>query len=225
MGEDGPVTSAPQSSNPGWRLIVPVKDTAGAKSRLLLPREVDRSALALAMAQDTLTAACHTVSPARVTVVTPDPVLGAWARARGNRVVPDPGRGLDGAVVAGWEVASGAFGEPWAVLLGDIPALRPEDLGQALAACAGHPIAVVPDSDGTGTVLLTGRGRPHPRFGPGSAARHGRHGITLDLDLPRLRRDVDTLDDLRAAASLGLGPATAAALEGATPATTCRTGP
>ena len=70
---------------------------------------------------------------------------------------------------------------------------------------------MVPDLDGTGTVLLTAG--PHTvlqhAFGVDSAARHEELGAhRLDLDLPRLRRDVDTAAGLSAARGLGLGRAT-----------------
>ena len=81
---------------------------------------------------------------------------------------------------------------------------------------AGTGQAFVPDADGTGTTLYAaGPGVAFdPRFGPGSRARHGAGGAT-ELDLPLtagLRRDVDTLDDLRRAAAIGAGPRTAGVL-------------
>jgi 2-phospho-L-lactate guanylyltransferase len=128
------------------------------------------------------------------------------------------------------EPARQAAQGPVAVLLGDLPALRPHDLGSALAAAAealrdgtGDPgraaappaMVFVPDAERTGTVLLAGL-RPdavRPSFGPSSARDHARAGARrLDLPLPRLRRDVDTPADLAAAVALGVGPRTAAAL-------------
>lgn len=101
----------------------------------------------------------------------------------------------------------------WAALLGDLPALRSEDLREALERCSAEHSAVVPDADGTGTVLLTSTvAPPTPRFGPGSAARHAEDATLLELDLPRLRRDVDTVADLALALALGVGPATSAVL-------------
>ena len=49
-------------------------------------------------------------------------------------------------------------------------------------------------------------------FGGASRARHAAAGAAeLDLDdMPGLRRDVDTPEDLRAAVALGAGPRTAA---------------
>jgi 2-phospho-L-lactate/phosphoenolpyruvate guanylyltransferase len=56
-------------------------------------------------------------------------------------------------------------------------------------------------------------GALQPAFGPGSLAAHVRRGaVPLDLDLPRLRRDVDTPADLDEALALGVGPRTATAV-------------
>ena len=53
-----------------------------------------------------------------------------------------------------------------------------------------------------------------PSFGAGSAARHALDGaVEIDAsDLPTLRADVDLPGDLRTAAALGLGAATAGLL-------------
>ena len=80
---------------------------------------------------------------------------------------------------------------------------------------AGGARAVVPERDGSGLVLITatGRGVPGPAFGPDPAARHAAGGQQrLDLDLPRLRTDVDDTTSLRAALALGVGRHTTAAL-------------
>jgi 2-phospho-L-lactate guanylyltransferase len=84
----------------------------------------------------------------------------------------------------------------------------------ALRAAASWPEAFVPDVQGTGTTLYTaGPGITfRPAFGPDSRLRHAAHGAA-ELLLPGiagLRRDVDTGDDLRAAARLGLGARTSA---------------
>lgn len=208
-----------------WHLVVPVKDAQRAKTRLEAPLPLSRPELARAVAQDTLEAACAALGAGRVTVVTSDPVVTAAAHAAGCRVSPDPGLGLNAAVRAGWASLEGlvrggtdaAGRTAWAAMLGDLPALRAEDLRAALAACSRHPRAVVPDADGTGTVLLTSTvAPPEPRFGTGSAARHAEDAELLDLDLASLRRDVDTAEDLRAALALGVGRHTTLALRRAT---------
>jgi 2-phospho-L-lactate guanylyltransferase len=209
-----------------WQLVVPVKGGAGAKTRLHPPRGVTRRDLAWAIARDCLSAACAGMPVGRVHVVTSDPAAASFAAGLGAAVVADPGRGLNEAVRAGVRAAASASpagaaallhlpaaeaaAGGVAVLLGDLPALRPEDLQAGLAAAAPHRRAVVPDSDGTGTVLLTSRdGHLEPEFGPGSAARHAAAGHQrLDLDLPRLRTDVDDDRSLAAAGALGLGRAT-----------------
>lgn len=200
-----------------WHVVVPVKEAARAKSRLQAPHPLSRPALARAVAADTLEQVCRALPPAQVLVVTSDPDARAVAEQLGARVVADPGGGLNAAVRAGLQAA--VHDEPeevrpgWAVLLGDLPALRAEDLLVALGRCAAYPSCVVPDADGTGTVLLTSTlGPPVPRFGAGSAARHAEDAEVQELDLPRLRRDVDTATDLAFAVSLGVGPRTAAAL-------------
>ncbi|NNM45656.1 2-phospho-L-lactate guanylyltransferase [Knoellia koreensis] len=223
------------TSDQPWHLVVPVKGGNGAKSRLQPPEGVDRAALALAFAADCLAAVVSGMPRGRVFVVTSHPDAVALAAGLGARVVADPGGGLNAAVAAGRDaaLASGAplasastvaiatthadasSPVPVAFLLGDLPALRPGDLTEALPAAAAYPLAFVPDADGTGTVLLTATdGRQlEPRFGEGSAARHEAAGHTrLDLDLPRLRTDVDDSGDLEHALALGVGPATAAIL-------------
>ncbi|WP_151525128.1 2-phospho-L-lactate guanylyltransferase [Serinicoccus kebangsaanensis] len=204
-----------QDAGPRWRLVVPIQDADRAKSRLVAPHGVHRADLARAIGMDTVAAVCAALPPASVTVVTSDPGAAAWAGQLGARAVPDPGSGLNAAIRAGLEDAAeqGPPASGWAVLLGDLPCLRPEDLGRALARAGAHERAVVPDADGSGTVLLTSTaGIPEPRFGAGSAARHGVDATVLDLDLPRLRRDVDTADDLALALRLRVGPRTTAVL-------------
>lgn len=209
-----------------FTLVLPVQGADRAKSRLVAPQGVDHAALARAIATDALAAvrACDLV--VRRVVVTSDPVIGPAARELGDEVVTDPGSGLTAAVSAGVARArrldpDGGVG----VLLVDLPALTAADLALALDAAAAQPRSVVADTEGTGTVLLTALTGVELRhaFGTGSAARHVSLGaVLLDLDLPRLRRDVDTAAALGAAQALGLGPSTAAVLRGALCATTPR---
>jgi 2-phospho-L-lactate guanylyltransferase len=203
-----------------WRIVVPVKDPRHGKSRLARAVGADRETLSRAIAADTLEAVVEAVGASRVLLVSADPRLGTTWGARGVRVVDDPGSGLNDAVAAGIRVAHEAAaaddpaGTPRVgVLLGDLPALDAASLRAALAEAAHHDDAFVPDADGTGTVLRTGR-RFTPRFGEGSASRHESDGaVRLELDLPRLRTDVDDAAGLAAARRLGPGTATRAVLE------------
>lgn len=198
-----------------WTVVVPVKDLGSAKSRLDAPSGRARAELALAFARDTLAAVLASARVAGVVLVTSEPRM-VEVVPDGVRVVPDPGRGLVAALSAG---AGAVEGGPVALLLGDLPALRPGELDAALTAAADHERAMVPDAEGTGTTLLTAARADlvRPAFGPGSRAAHEGAGHRILEAGPGLRRDVDTADDLAAAVRLGVGPATAAALAALAP--------
>jgi 2-phospho-L-lactate/phosphoenolpyruvate guanylyltransferase len=199
----------------GWAVVIPVKPAAVGKSRLALP-SVDRVTLARAIALDTIAAAAACPAVAQVYVVSDDGALVALAfDIPGLRFVAEgDARGIDAAVAIGAETAGERM--PRAALLGDLPALRPDDLAAALGAAAAMERAAVADAEGTGTTLVTARtGIPLlTSFGDGSFARHVDLGcVPLDIEASSsLRRDVDTLDQLEAAAALGVGPRTAAVL-------------
>jgi 2-phospho-L-lactate guanylyltransferase len=208
-------------------VVVPVKDAAAGKSRLSgVLDERSRAALARAMALDTIAAAAGCEGVGAVVVVTSDEVVAAEAagvlssRAGGAalRVMAEPSHagalsGLDAAATAGVAYARTlAPAAPVAVLLGDLPALRPEDLGAALAVAGGHRRAMVADSPGTGTTLLAlASGEPFDsRFGEGSAAAHAELGfVALAIEATStLRRDIDLPADLDALRALDPGPQT-----------------
>ena len=210
---------------------MPVKPQQAAtppKSRLVAPPGTDHLALALAFALDTISAAAQAVGADRVYAVTAGGRARAAIAGLGVQLVDDPGGGLDAAVRHGVTVARREHPQAGvAVLLGDLPALRPAELVLALASAGRHRRAVVPDHTGNGTVLLTARADApatgpaglvvHPRFGPDSAQRHTAAGHTrLELDSPGLRSDVDDRQGLLAALALGVGPHTRAALAGPT---------
>ena len=153
--------------------------------------------------------------PSHLVVVTSDELTATFVREQGGAVVADHGGGLNPAIGQGVEYVSGVLGPgPTAVLLGDIPTLRPQDLIAALSQCALHSRAMVPDASGKGTVLLSALSPQdlHPRFGADSAREHTRDAVRLDLDLPALRTDVDDDTSLRQAMAIGVGRHTAAVL-------------
>jgi 2-phospho-L-lactate/phosphoenolpyruvate guanylyltransferase len=198
-----------------WRLIVPVKGQLTAKSRLHPPAGVARADLAHAFALDTITAAVADRPPAHLVVVTSDDLTATFVRDQGGIVIADNGDGLNPAIRQGIDYVQRVLGlGPTAVLLGDIPTLRPQDLIDALSVCAAHRRALVPDASGTGTVLLSALSPQdlHPRFGPNSAREHSRDCVRLDLDLPALRADVDDDRGLGKAVAIGVGRHTAVVL-------------
>lgn len=198
-----------------WQLIIPVKGRQTAKSRLHPPAGVARADLAHAFALDTITAAAACIPAAQLVVVTSDELTATFVRDLGAIVVTDQGDGLNPAIRLGIGYLERVWPEgPAAVLLGDLPTLRPQDLATALSWCALHQRALVPDASGRGTVLLSAQ-LPRdlqPRFGTDSAREHARDSVQLDLALPALRTDVDDDQTLRDAVALGMGRYTAAVL-------------
>ena len=207
-------------TDPGrhWCLVVPVKRLDRAKTRLAGRYGDRRRDLALAFAVDTVTAALACPVVDGVLVVTDDVQAAERLAAAGAEVTgDDPDAGLNPALVHGAElVATRHPGTCVGTLAADLPALRPDELGSALARADGLDRAFVRDAEGTGTTLLlaSGAGWLRPSFGAGSAARHALDGaVEIDAsDLPTLRADVDLPGDLRTAAALGLGVATAGLL-------------
>jgi 2-phospho-L-lactate/phosphoenolpyruvate guanylyltransferase len=201
-------------------LVITVKTLDRAKSRLLgaadggLGDRVAHEALALALVRDTAAAAAATPNVRRVLVVTSDPTVSATLTADGIATTPDlPDRGLNAAVAHGAELL--LLDDPTATvgaLQSDLPALRTEDLAKALAEADGHR-GFCADRQGTGTTLLVAAagGPLDPRFGPGSAGAHtGSGAVLIGTELPSLRCDVDTAEDLALACALGVGRHTAA---------------
>lgn len=202
-----------------WSVVIPVKVLARAKSRLAGLDASEREAVALAMAADTVAAALASAAVGSVVVVSDDPAVRAEAEAAGAEVIPDtPGKGLNEALSAGARHAAARWPERGlAALTADLPALSAGELTSALAAAERSGQAFVPDAEGSGTTLYTARPGVmfRPLYGPQSRTRHRLAGAAeLKLPgIPGLRRDVDTLADLRAAERIGLGAKSSAVRE------------
>jgi 2-phospho-L-lactate guanylyltransferase (CobY/MobA/RfbA family) len=92
-----------------------------------------------------------------------------------------------------------------AIVNSDLPCVTPYELQDLLESAP----ALVAARDGTTNALALEDARDFlPLYGPGSAARFG----LKQLDLPGLREDVDTLDDLMRLAPY-VGPNTRSALQ------------
>lgn len=209
------------SSEADIGLVIAVKRLAAAKTRLApIFSATTREAVVLAMLIDTITAAAAVSEVQSITVVTPDDVAGDAARQLGARVLPDPTpqghrNPLNNAIAAAEETVRPETSNI-VVLQGDLPALQPQELGEAIAAARAHPRSFVGDRHGTGTSALFALGVAlDPRFGQDSAERH-RHSGAIELTgaWPGLRCDIDTPDDLLVARRLGVGATTAQAIAG-----------
>ena len=200
-------------------LIIAVKRLAAAKTRLAPVFSArTRANVVLAMLLDTLAAASGIDSLHSVTVITPDDAAGAAAAELGAEVLPDPTPEghpdpLNNAIAAAEYVVAKSVPN-LVVVQGDLPALQPQELAEAIAAARDHRRSFVADRLGSGTTALCAFGTAlDPRFGSDSAVRHRRSGaIELTGAWPGLRCDIDTPGDLAAARRLGVGAATARAL-------------
>jgi len=207
------------SSQADIGLVIAVKRLAAAKTRLApVFSAATRESVVLAMLIDTITAASAVSALHAVTVVTPDDVAAEAARQLGARVLADPTpdghrNPLNNAIVTA-EAAVRDETPNIVVLQGDLPALQPQELAEAIAAARGYRRSFVGDRHGTGTSALIAFGAAlDPQFGPDSAQRH-RHSGAIELTgaWPGLRCDIDTPDDLLVARRLGVGAATAQAI-------------
>lgn len=198
----------------GWTVVVPVKPFWLGKSRLTLDAAAHRSAWARCFYLDTLDAVLRTPAVSRVVVVTGDADAAAEALARQAMVVHDDSLGLDQAVARGGAGARSLDADcAVAVVTADLPCLRPAEFSRVLSASDGHRRAFLADHTARGTTVLTaGRGQDlRPAFEGLSRRRHRSLGATELLldDVAGARLDVDTAEDLLAAAALGVGPCTA----------------
>ena len=143
-------------------MLVPLRALPSAKSRLAesVPPELHAD-LVEAIRADTLEAVHAATAVARVVIIGDAPGSGV--------TLVQTSAGLNGALRDGARFAA----EQWpddgiAALVGDLPALRADELDAALAAAGGHRSAFVADAAGTGTTLLA----VTPGVGTASPVRH-----------------------------------------------------
>lgn len=200
-------------------LVIAVKRLAAAKTRLAPVFSAStRESVVLAMMIDTVRAALAVPALQTVTVVTPDQVAAEAALELGAHVLTDPTPDghrdpLNNAIATAEAVIRESTPNIVA-LQGDLPALQPQELAEAIAAARGYRRSFVGDRHGTGTSALFAFGVAlDPRFGADSAQRH-RHSGAIELTgaWPGMRCDIDTPDDLLVARRLGVGAATTQAI-------------
>lgn len=205
-------------------MLIPAKSLPEAKTRLAgasADLEAHRR-LVLAIRADTVAAARGAEGVARVLIVTDRP-----AASGPELTFLQSAPGLNAALTEAAAHAAAQWPQDGVVaLLGDLPALRSDELARTLAQAARTPRGFVPDAAGTGTTLLAVHPGQllAPTFGPGSAARHGADASPLDAG-PGLRHDVDTAEDLEDARGYGLGEFTSRVLNAVNSSPAVQLGP
>lgn len=216
-----------------WLVLIPMKTLAYAKSRLDLP-DPQRRHLARAFYYDVLEAVSECARVATIAVVTADPQLLLDAHRHGAIAIKEPTMSafdldfdhldsdeasqMNQALSAALDKLKSEHGHTHvAIVTGDLPCARAEDLDAVLERALHHSFAFVRDENGQGTTMVmstTSRKLPAV-FGPMSAERFVKLGaVDLSDEVPpRIRTDVDTLGDLAQAVALGVGPHTREAVE------------
>jgi len=193
-----------------WRVLVPIKHGAPAKTRLraAIREDVQHADLVRAIQLDTLDA---------VLALRTHPLVGGLFVVSGQpaaalpveiEILPDAGGGLNPALAAAAAELARRFPADGVVaLVGDLPALRAADLLAVLYMAPVDGRGFVRDSEGSGTTLLAaGPGvLLDPMFGPDSAQRHLASGAAELPAAASLRCDVDSVADLRRCLELGAG--------------------
>lgn len=199
-----------------WTAVIPVKAWATAKTRLEVP-ELARAEFARAIALDTLDIVVASRLIGRIVIVSPERELSEIVTSVPSAVVLDapPGESTDQLndairLARDWAV-SHAPTSPIVVIPADLPALTTANLDEALHRLAWFDRTHVPDHRGKGTTL-SATARPDlltPHYGPASERVHAAAGSIPIVDVdPGVRLDVDNLEDLAYATSLGLGART-----------------
>ena len=199
-------------TNGPWSVIVPVKRLTSGKSRLAGSREL-RTAVATALARDTMDTVAGCAEVDQLVVVTSDGVAAEAASAAGAVVVcerqgvRDPlNEALESALR--W-LRTHRPDFPVAVVPTDLASLTAPVLAQVLREARLHERAFVRDVAGTGTTIWTSRSPRSARthYGAGSAEKHLSAGAADLAGLPlEARHDLDRAEDVTDLLALGVGP-------------------
>jgi 2-phospho-L-lactate guanylyltransferase len=185
----------------GSVVLVPVKSFGTGKARLAPRLDPARRAELSRLMAGRVLAAAH---PLPVAVVCDDPEVATWAAERGALVLPEPGRGLNGAVQAGVQRLAAAGAREVLVAHADLPHAH------GISRLAGFDgVTLVPDrrDDGTNVVCIPAGAPFRFHYGPGSFSYHRAEAKRLGLRWrvirdPELTWDVDVPSDIPA----GLAP-------------------
>jgi len=191
--------------------VVPVKDTAAAKTRLAPAVSADlRQGLALAMLEDVLAALAEARGLAGLLLVTIDPAARDLASRYGARVVADGARdGHTGAVTAAARRLAAEGHGAMLTAPGDIPLVTAAEIERLIAAhrqtsrgpAPSFTIAPSHDEMGSNAILMSPPDAVPLRFGDDSfrphlaAARAAGIEPTI-VSLPGVALDIDNPADL-----------------------------
>jgi 2-phospho-L-lactate guanylyltransferase len=201
-------------SDPGevW-VVIPVKETHGAKQRLapLLSAPL-REALALAMLEDVLAAITGVRGLGGIVLVTVDHAAVALARRYGAASIADGAHeGHTGAVSAGARHLVRQGCATMLTLPGDLPLVTSTEIGRLIAAHGPAPaftIAPAHDDQGSNAILMSPPQAVPLRFGENSFFPHLAAARAAGIEpcvlrLPGIAFDIDNPQDLHHFAQLG----------------------
>lgn len=186
--------------------LIPVKDLAHAKSRLMPPLSGEqRSALTLNMLTHVIAAARESGILDRITVISPDATVLDRAGKQGACPLLQRTRGLNPALDEARADAIARDADAILVLHADLPGITGSEIAAMVALLPAPPAVVLaPDHTGTGTnaLLLAPPDAIPFQFGPGSFALHraaiASRGLPYAIArAPGIADDVDTPDDVR----------------------------
>ncbi len=194
-------------------LLVPIKDSARAKTRLADVLSADeRRRLAWAMFEDVARAVAEAAAPDRVFVVTSLSAAIDRARSLGWGVITEESQISESDSV---DRASRALaGEGFTTVMrlpADLPIVRGQDIDELLSIEMPAPGALlVPSREGTGTnaIVRTPPALFPSRFGPNSLALHKEEAARVGVDCrvvtnPRIALDIDEPADIKELWRLG----------------------
>lgn len=212
-------------SDSGFWAVVPVKELAGAKSRLAsMLRPELRQALMLAMLEDVLAALTLARGLAGIVAVTVDPTARRVAKQYGARIFETGARdGHTGAVTTAAQVLVEEGCRGMLALPGDIPLVTAAEIGRLIEAHRpGRAFTIAPSRDerGSNAILCSPPDAVPLRFGEDSFFPHLAAARACGIDatvlrLPGIALDIDTPEDLAAFECVPLPTRARAVLSGA----------
>jgi 2-phospho-L-lactate/phosphoenolpyruvate guanylyltransferase len=186
-------------------ILVPIKNTSGAKQRLASILDQDsRTRLAQAMLHDVLSAIHQWNDRTSVGIVTSDPYATQLANEYKFEIIPDPENpGETGAIEMATQVCVDRGEDNTLVIPADIPLIQPWELEEIYKQAPAEGTVLVPAGDGRGTNAAFRRpANLFPlRFGndsfkPHHAAAQATGQPCVILNLPGIAVDIDNPEDL-----------------------------